>query len=236
MEYTIKLDDFEGPLDLLLHLIKQSDIDIVDISIFDITNQYLKYIHAMKDMNLNVSSEYLVMAAELIEMKSRILLPQTATDEEEDPREELIDRLTEYRKYKEAAHEFNSLEVERKKVFTRSPNDLEEFKSKELVIDDDITLNDLLNAFSNFIERKALDRPLNTVVTSKEYSVNKRNKQIKQILLEKKEVSFEELFDVYNKGYIVVTFLSILDLAKKKELKIKQKSNFNKIYLCVGDN
>src|SRR5574344_931989 len=108
MEYSVKINEFEGPLDLLLHLIKQSDIDIRDINIADITDQYLRYIHAMKQMNLNITSEYLVMAAELIEMKAKTLLPQIDNDEEEDDsKQELINRLVEYQHYKALAKELN---------------------------------------------------------------------------------------------------------------------------------
>ena len=123
MDYIIELDKFSGPLDLLLHLIKESNIDIFDINIKDITEQYLEYINKIESMNLNVASEYLVMAAELIEMKSRILLPRNedieSDDYEEDPREELIRRLIEYKNYKEITPELKELELKREEYYTK---------------------------------------------------------------------------------------------------------------------
>ena len=145
MDYKVTIDKFEGPLDLLLHLIKEADIDIFDIKVSDITNQYLMYISQMEELNLNVDSEYLVMAADLIEMKSRELLPRDEETEEneEDPREELINRLVEYQKYKEISKSFKELEEERQELFTKDPSLLEEFKDDSLKISEDISLEDL---------------------------------------------------------------------------------------------
>lgn len=240
MDYKVTIDNFDGPLDLLLHLIKKSDIDIYEISIEEITKQYLDYIQAMKEMNLDVASEYLVMASELMEIKSMMLLPKPELEEdelEEDPKEQLIKRLIEYKRYKEITGEFKNLEEERKKEFTKPSSDLTPFKKEEETFNiGDIKLDDLINAFNKFLERKELDKPLNTKITKKEYSVKKRSFEIKNILKQKKKVEFEELFEEINRGYIVVTFLSILDLAKKQDLVITQEDNFNKIYLCAKDS
>ena len=179
MNYKVTIDKFEGPLDLLLHLIKQAEVDIFDIKISDITNQYLLYISGMKELNLNIDSEYLTMAADLIEMKSRELLPHDEDDEdEEDPREELINRLVEYQKYKEICKTFKELEAERHEFFTKSPSLLDEYKVDGIRICDDVTLDDLINAFAKFQEKKSFEKPLNTVVTKKEYSVHVRSKEI----------------------------------------------------------
>ncbi len=232
--YNVVIDNFDGPLDLLLHLIKIDDIDIVDISIEKITKQYLDYITAMEQMNLNIASEYLVMAAELIEMKSSILLPkrEDTIEEEIDPRENLINRLLEYKKYKEIIPEFKELEQERKMIITKIGENLSNYGDKNLDFKD-VNLDTLMEAFANFLKRKDLEKPLNTKITKREYSVSKRSHEIKKILLKKKKVEFEELFDIVKKDYIVVTFLSILDLAKKQELVIDQNENFNKIYLSL---
>jgi len=234
MDYKVTIDNFDGPLDLLLHLIKQSDIDIFDISLDDIAKQYLDYINKMEELNLNIASEYLVMAAELIEMKSNVLLPrkknETEDEYEEDPREKLINRLLEYQRYKEITSNFKEMEANRKEFFTKDPEDLKIFKDNE-VIESDISLDILMNALDNFLKRKNLEKPLNTKIATKEYSVSRRSSEIRDVLKTKKKVSFDELFDIYSKDYIVVTFLSILDLAKKQEVNIIQENNFNKIIL-----
>lgn len=239
MEYVVTIDNFDGPLDLLLHLIKKMDIDINEISIEEITKQYLSYINTMKEMNLDIASEYLVMASELMEIKSISLLPKSHIEEDEyveDPKETLIKRLIEYKRYKELVPSFQDLEDERKKEFTKSPSDLSEFKVEEEVDLGDLTLDDLMNAFQAFLKRKELEKPLNTKITKKEYSVKKRNNEIRDILKKKKKIEFEELFDIMSKDYIVVTFLSILDLARKQDLCIKQDDNFKKIYLSLRES
>ena len=239
MNYTVTIDNFEGPLDLLLHLIKQSDIDIVDISILEITKQYLSYIEAQEKMNLNIASEYLVMAATLIEMKSSILLPRRNQDEddefEEDPRNAFIQRLIEYKKYKEMTKSFKELEKLRNDIYTKLPEDLKEYQEQDYSYDGDVKLDDLLKAFQNFLDRKNLEKPLNTKITKKELSVSKRSGEIRTLLKHKKRLGFDELFDIYNKEYVVVTFLSILDLAKRQELNITQDDNFSKIYLVAKE-
>ena len=227
MDYKIMINEFEGPMDLLLHLIKKSEI----------TKQYLDYINEMEKLDLDIASEYLIMAAELIEMKSSILLPKQEIEEdeyEEDPREKLIRRLIEYKQYKEKLPEFKQLEMDRKQVFSKDPSDLSHFKIVEENIDlGDIGIEDLMNAFNKFLERKKLEQPLNTKITKKEYSVGERSTEIRNILKQKKKIEFEELFEEVNKDYIVVTFLSILTLAKKQELKITQDNNFSKIILSL---
>lgn len=231
MDYIVNINQFEGPMDLLLHLIKKNNIQIYDIQIEELTKQYLDYITKMEELNLDVASEYLVMAAELMEMKSRYLLPKVETEEEEeDPKEDLIERLIEYSKYKEVTKSFQLLESQRKQIHTKEPSNCLEFR-KEDVLEENLGLEDLLEAFSKFLKRKEKERPLHTTVTKKEYSVEERNKQIRDILKKKKKVSFDELFDVYNKEYYIVTFLSILDLAKKEELRIEQEKNFQQIII-----
>lgn len=235
MTYKVTIHDFEGPLDLLLHLIKKSDIDIMDIHIEDITKQYLDYIEKMQEMDLDIASEYLTMAAELIEMKSSLLLPNVKNEEdeyEEDPRENLIKRLLEYKQYKEITATFKELELERKKIYTKESSNLESYKNLNKEMDlGSIGIDDLLFAFQKFLERKKIEKPLHTKITKKEYSVSERSKQIRSILKEKKKIEFQELFEDFNRQFIVVTFLSILNLSKKQELSIEQEDNFSKIYL-----
>ena len=139
MDYCFTIDKFSGPLDLLLHLIKQSNIDIYDIKIEEITNQYLDYIKKMEELNLNIASSYLVMAAELIEMKASMLLPkpEIAEDEyEEDPKERLIKRLIEYQNYKEITTKFHELELDRQQYYTKQSSDISEYELNPNLSDD----------------------------------------------------------------------------------------------------
>ena len=238
MDYNVILPDFEGPLDLLLHLIKKSDIDIFDIRIDDITKQYLDYIHKMEELNLNIASEYLVMASDLLELKSRTLLPRDEDNPtEEDPREELINRLIQYQRYKDISLELKSLESDRKHFYCKAPSLLNEFHEKGPIICDDLSLDDLVNAFLKFQEKKSFAKPLNTVVTRKEYSVHKRSSEILKRLKEKKKIKFDDLFDIYSRDYVIVTFLAVLELAKTGGVFLKQDSNLDSIILySKGDN
>ena len=236
MEYTLKEIEFAGPLDLLLHLIKEANVDIFDINISEITDQYLNYINMMSELNLDVDSEYLVMAADLIEIKSRELLPHEEEDEEEeDPKEELINRLIEYQKYKEATLEFRKLEENRSELYSKLPSVLDEYKDDNLKVSDDLTLDDIIKAFATLKEKQILEKPLNTVVTKKEYSVNKRSKEILGKLKKSKKLEFKDLFETYTKEYVVVTFLSILDLAKKGNITLNQDKNLGSIILKYKD-
>jgi segregation and condensation protein A len=234
MEYKVKIDEFEGPLDLLLHLIKESNIDIYDIQISEITEQYLEYINAMESLNLSIASEYLVMAAELIEMKSRSLLPfkkEEATDEfEEDPQAALIKRLLDYKCYKEITGTFKELEQERSKVYTKLPTNVDMYK-ETIISQDSHSISLLLDAFSKFLERSEYQKPLHTKIASKEMSVGDRIFRIRELLKAKKEVTLESLFDEWTKEYIVVTFLAILEMTKEQEIIIEQVNNFDHIYI-----
>lgn len=231
MHYEVKINEFEGPLDLLLHLIKKSNIDIYDISLEEITNQYLDYINSMKKLNLDIASEYLIMASELLEYKSKSLLPkkETEIDEyEEDPKEELIKKLVDYKKYKEITSTFKELENIRSDIYTKSPSNISEYGEKE-VNNDNVTIDDLINAFKKFMDRKEFEKPIHTKITTKELSVSERMVGIRNILKSRKSVNFIDLFDNYTKSYVVVTFLSILEMSKNKEIVIIQDNNFSNI-------
>ena len=234
MDCFFTIDKFSGPLDLLLHLIKQSNIDIYDIKIEEIANQYLDYINKMEELNLNVASSYLVMAAELIEMKASMLLPKPEIEDdeyEEDPKEKLIQRLIEYQNYKDVISKFHDLELERQQYYTKKASDISDYDI-ETKLTDDIELSDLLKVFEKFLRKKEDNKPLNTKITSKEYSITKRSKEIKDIIKNKKRINFNELFDIKTKSYIIVTFLSILVLAKNNDIKLIQENNFEDIMLC----
>lgn len=230
------INDFEGPLDLLLHLIKNSKMEISEVRISEITEQYIKFIRDMEELNLDIASEYLVMAAELMEIKSRSLLPKKETEESEEeeelnPEEELKRRLLEYQMYKESALEFRRLEENRTNVFTRLPESVETISDEHYINDGDITIDDLMAALKNILDRKEYSKPINTKVTKKELSVSERMVRIRDILKSKKKVSFVSLFENVTRPYVVVTFLSILEMAKNKELIISQDANFGEIYI-----
>ncbi len=236
MEYKVKLNEFEGPLDLLLHLIKESNIDIYDIKVEEITRQYLDYIKAMEKLNLTIASEYLVMAAELIQLKSKCLLPNNNNidkDEyEEDSREQLIQRLLDYKNYKEITNQFKELENKRQLIFTKLPSNINEYTNEKSIKNNgEIGISDLLDVFQKFLDRKEIQKPLKTKVAIKEVSIQDRINVIRKILNQRKRIMFDDLFDNLSKQYIVVTFLSVLEMAKKQELLIKQDYNFDKIYL-----
>ena len=231
MEQKFIINDFEGPLDLLLHLIKISKMDIYDISISEITRQYIDFINKMEEMNLTVASEYLVMASELIEIKSKMLLPKSEIEEEEDPREDLVNRLVEYQKYKDMIQSFKLLESERKEIYTKEPVNFNIYSDDVIINDGNITVDDLVKALSKFLERKEREKPLTTKITRKEITVSERTSDIRKILNKKKKVSFFDLFETKTKEYVVVTFLSILEMCKLGEITITQENNFNNIII-----
>ena len=230
------IGDFEGPLDLLLHLVKVSKIEISDIKLVDITNQYIDYLKKMEEMNLDVASEYLVLASELIEMKSRYLLPKPPKVEEEsqyeeDPEEELKKRLLEYQKYKESTSIFKDLEINRSNYYTKAPERRDIYTNEKLENNGEVTPNDLLLALEKLLERKEYTKPINTKITKKELSVSERVNKIRNILKKEKVVEFSSLFEYLTRPYIIVTFLSILEMAKDREITLKQDKNFGNILL-----
>jgi segregation and condensation protein A len=243
VEYNVKVDAFEGPLDLLLHLINRFEIDIYDIPVAQITEQYMNYIHAMNELHLDVASEYLVMAATLLAIKSKMLLPKyeddtmddmTQLEVEEDPREELMQRLIEYRKYKEAAQRLKQMEEGRGQYYTKTPSDLShlavevQLENHEL----DVTLYDMLSAFQKLLKRKQMKKPLKTKITRQEIPIEQR---MEEILYELKSFQgkkrFYDLFPSREREYVVVTFLAVLELMKHNQIKVEQQDNFKELYV-----
>lgn len=236
MDYSVKIDEFEGPLDLLLHLIKQSNINIQDIDISVITAQYLDYINKMDELNINVAASYLVMAAELMEIKSKSLLPRTEEesteeDDEEVSKERLINKLIEYQKYKDMTSTFKDLELERQKIYIKSPEKISNYIDNTITNDGETSIDDLVNAFKGFLERLDREKPITTKITNKEYSVKSRKQGLRKLLKEHPRVKFTELFEETNTPYIVVTFLSILEMTKEKEIVLRQDGNFKDIII-----
>lgn len=244
MQYSVKLDGFEGPLDLLLHLIQTYEVDIYDIPVAIITEQYLQYIHTMKELKLDVASEYLVMAATLLAIKSKMLLPkheeelfdhQMELEMEEDPRDELVRRLVEYRKYKHAADELKERESARSLIYTRQPADLSPFEKEEKEKQvTNVTLYDLLQAMQRVFQEKVARAPKQTTIERQEIPIETRMEQIKNSLLSVGgRKKFTELFEKGTKEHVVVTFLAILELMKVKSINCEQKDHFSEIYITM---
>lgn len=236
--YEVKTDVFEGPLDLLLHLIKQLEIDIYDIPMTEITDQYLQFIQRMKNIQLDIASEYLVMAATLLAIKSDMLLPkkEIETDDNytEDPREELIERLIEYRKYKEIASQLEDKELEETQVFTRTPISFKDILSDPPVTRGNVSIFDMVAALETVFQRKKWYQPLDTKINHNEISINERIEHIKKYLKQrKKQVNFYELFQIPNKTAIITTFLAVLELMKDNIIKCQQDEQFSEIYVSL---
>lgn len=224
MEYKVKLQVFEGPLDLLLHLIKEQKLDIYDIPVAEITKHYLEFLDLMKILNLEIAGDYMVMAAELTRIKSKMLLPVDETDPEEeesglDPRAELVEKLLEHRKYKDAAQELGRMEARQKEIFTRKADPPQyEDEGTELL---DVTLFDLLNAFQ--VVLKTVSYRADYEITYEIMSVAEKMSYITNILDGTPIVDFETLFSgAVDKVEIVSTFLAILELMKLGVIRVQQ--------------
>ncbi|MBL5874563.1 segregation/condensation protein A [Bacillus sporothermodurans] len=207
----------------------------------EISEQYLLFIHAMKELELDVASEYLVMAATLLAIKSKMLLPKyedELEDEfeyEEDPRDDLVEKLVEYRKYKEAAIELKQMEQERGQMFTKPPSDLTEYM-KDIPSDQfqgDVSIYDMIGALNKLLRRKKLQKPLSTKITRQEISIESRMEEIlKDLTIEKGKQNFNTLFPVPEKNHVVITFLAILELMKRNEIYVEQDGNFEDIFVA----
>ena len=237
--YNVKLDAFEGPLDLLLHLINRLEIDIYDIPMAELTKQYMEHIRAMQVLELNEVSEYLVMAATLLAIKSKMLLPihEEETFEADlevdlaDPREELVTKLLEYRKYKEAAQQLQQFEQSRSLFYTRPPSDFSnaEIKKQPVLFEETASIYDMLGAFQKMLKRKQLQKPLSTKITRAEISVKDRMEYVfNSLKVRGGKVRFFSLFEEeVEKSVIIVTFLSLLELMKRQVISVVQEQNFD---------
>ena len=227
----VSLDNFQGPMDLLLHLEKKKEMNIMDIKIEIIIDEYLNYINHLEKMNLNIASSYLVMSSELLEIKSRMLLPSSEDDTEvEELKENLINRIVEYEKYKEIVPSFRELEQERSNYKTKSPSNILEYKT-DYKYESDLTMDTLVKAYQNFLIRIEEEKPITTKVTKREISIESQILRIKETFKLKKRVNFDDLFEEKTKSYVVATFLAILEMVRFGEVKIYQENKFGTI-LC----
>ncbi len=236
---NLQIQDFEGPFDLLLHLVRVSKMDIYTINIRTIIEQYLDFINSIDKYNIDLSSEYLVVSAELIHLKSKMLVNKCDEEDNDDnddeysikSEEDLRNKLIEYEKYKNMTETFKALEENRLEYYTKLPENLSNYVDDDHIINSDVSLDDLLKAFLEMQKRITLEKPITTKVTRKEYSVKERIKEIRNLLKVKKRIEFTELFEVVTKENIVVTFLSLLDMSKNNEILLKQDRVFSKIII-----
>ncbi|CUS34113.1 segregation and condensation protein A [Candidatus Nitrospira nitrificans] len=233
LPYQVRIENFEGPLDLLLHLIKKNEINIYDIPVAMIAQQYLEYLEAMGELNLNVAGDFLVMAATLLQIKSKMLLPvdETADDEEEgpDPREELVRRLLEYKAFKEAARQLDDQEKVWREIFWREQalSVDETVEEKDLSLDN-VSLFDLVDALKGVLERTPGGRLIE--IAPDNLTVRERMNLILEMLEGKDSVSFAALFERSSQRLVVVvTFLALLELMRLRVARVFQAETFGPI-------
>lgn len=227
-KYRIKLDSFEGPLDLLLHLVKENEMDIYDIHIAKITQQYLEYMNIMSALDLDIAGEFLVMAATLMHIKSRMMLPVKPDEEsqEDDPREELVRKLVEYKKFKEAAGIFKNLEYSQKDVFPRQAVNLPDVEKGQDVFE--MNLFDLISAFNRVVQNMPKD--MFHELVQEETNVEEKIKEIRLRLEEEGQILFSDLLRVLRtKIHVIATFLAILELVKQGSIKVLQMVSCDEI-------
>ncbi len=247
MSLEVKLEVFEGPLDLLLHLIDKNKVDIYDIPIITITDQYLEYVDAMPTKDMDVMSEFLVMASTLLRIKSKMLLPKEETEEEEveDPRQELVERLLEYKMYKYASLELKTREQGAGRSFYKEPTipkEITDFK-EEVSVDEllsDLTLAKLQGIFHS-VMRKQIDKvdPIRSTfgeIEKEEINLGDHILYLEDYAKEHKTFSFRALLEEgHTKTYVVVSFLGVLELMKQGKLTIVQEDIFDDIYITYKD-
>jgi len=242
MSYKVKLDVFQGPLDLLLHLIGKNEIDIYDIPVSTITEQYLEYLELMRTLNLDIAGEFLVMASTLMYIKSKMLLPPseyTDEEEEEDPRAELVERLLEYKKFKEGAMWLNGQDLLGQKTFARSAL-IFDMEAKTQGIEEgplpleNASIIELLEAFRTVLSKTSQHESLD--ISFSKLSIADRIQEVLEILKEKDSVEFNDFFvKPYNRSLVVITFVALLELIRLSMIKVYQTMPFGKIMIMLRD-
>ncbi|MFC7320748.1 segregation/condensation protein A [Halobacillus campisalis] len=235
--YQVKLEGFEGPLDLLLHLINRYEIDIYDIPVSTITDQYMNYIQTMKELELNVASEYLVMAASLLAIKSQMLLPNINTvdeaveEEEEDPRDELMQKLIEYKKFKRASEELKNKELEENRIYTRPQMTVEDKgEDTEPLTPGEVSVFDIVAAVQRLLKSSKKVQRNETKIKRDEISIQLRMDDIvRRVSTSNQGISFNKLFEERTKPHIVVTFIAILELMKSNNIVCVQPNHFDEL-------
>lgn len=239
MTYTIKLPVFEGPFDLLLHLIRVNEMDIHDIRIAEITRQYLDYIEMMRELDLELAGEFLVMAATLIRIKARMLLPVNVETEENEEEideilsaRELVRQLVEYRKFKEAASELRQREEHAARLVFRNNPTVQIVTEEKEELSVDIAL--LYKAFSRVL--RFVDNPAYNPHMTEKFSVEDKIVYLEDLIADKKQLDLETVFRrCFNRDEVIVTFLAMLELCRMKRLRIQQEGSFEKILVTAAE-
>lgn len=243
MAYQVRLEHFEGPLDLLLYLIREHEVDIYDIPISLVTQQYLQYLELLKLLDLEVGSEYLLMAATLLRIKSKMLLPRRSEEEEDeavDPREELVQRLLEYRQFKEAAGVLNEHQDRSADVFYHPPaenvdEDLNGVETLDTRLVGNLNLWDLLQAFKFTLDRASDD--FDRTVERETLSIEDRMDDILDNLKKQKNLFFSSLFqEDLSRSFLIVTFLALLELIRQNRVVFEQTDTLGEIWLTLSDS
>lgn len=237
--YTVKLQDFEGPLDLLLFFIKRDELDIYDIPISRITKEFLDYLHYMRELDLEIAGEFLVMATELMEIKVKMLLPPIPGKvEEPDPRTELVKRLVEYKRFKEVAIEMQKLEEERMKLFDRGYYDLDEYTQEEETGEDiirEVTFFDLIESFRYTMEN--MPKKFVHEIERINVTIEEQMKYIEDYFSKRSEATFYELVEDFTERIrIIVTFLALLELIRMKRIIVRQLKPYKQISIMRNVN
>lgn len=231
---NLTIDNFEGPLDLLLHLVKTSKMDIYDIDVSIVIEKYLDFINGIDKFDLDTRSEYLVMAAELIHLKSKMLVNSDEEDSDDEyefnTEDDLREKLIQYEEYKKISEVMREYEDNRKDYLTKSPENLTMYQEKK-ELSNNMELTDLVDAFLELRKRIDYQKPINTKIAKKELNIEEKTSYIKTILKKNKKVSFFDLFIDNTKEELIVTFLAILNLGKESKIKLYQDKIFGNIFV-----
>lgn len=234
-DYTVRLDAFEGPLDLLMHLIEKNKLDIYDIPIAELTEQYLAYLAQFREFNMEIASSFLVMAATLLQIKSRMMLPrreEEEEEEEEDPRLELVKKLLEYRKFKQISSVLGDMAGTQGRYVSREPLPL----PVHHLPPEHLSLNQLLRAFNSVLQVKAELAIPEALVAPETFSIQGKMEDLLSLLARQDGwVLFSEAFPTGSRTELIVTFLALLELIKLKAVTVRQRQNFAEIYICIGE-
>ncbi len=238
-EYKVKFEVFEGPLDLLLYLVKKEEVDIYEVNLTQLATQFIEYIDLMRMLDLEIAGEFLVMAATLMYIKSRELLPRDlqveteGEDDGDDPRWELIRQLVEYKKFKDAAAQLQALELRQENTYPRQPGKLE-FEPEEAPRRPEVSLFDLLNAVSAVLKRVAGREEARDIFEDR-WTVSEKIERLMRLVTERGTLKFSELFEgVTSRSEVVVTFLALLELMRLKQLVAAQEKQFGEIQISLA--
>ncbi|MGE3062840.1 MAG: ScpA family protein [bacterium] len=226
----VHLQEFEGPIDLLLYLIRKNEIDIYDIPITQITAEYLEAIDRMKDLKIDIASDYIVMAATLVKIKSDMMLPVQADSEDiEDPRRPLVDKLLEYQKFKKASDLFRSIEYEAGKLFSRN---ISFVSSGNMETEEDLSLSDLMSAFMPLLKRGLSLTSYRMPKVKK--TITEKVRELIEYLEERKSINFLDYLLLQETMFeVILSFVAILDMAQKDIIKVRQESQFEDIWITI---